>query len=268
MRLGMTYDSSEFWVVLLLSSIFMLLLATPRLSLAGTPELLFDTGSRAYLDGNWFEALNNWRQIENLGYHSGSLYFNIGNAYYKMGEIGEAILYWEKAARLLGDNEDLTANLEVARSRLIDKQDEFVKLPVWNWLDFLLSRFSVGFLTWSGVILCFSLFLVLALRRWIWRGSTSRNWFGRLAWILTVVLVIDLTLVIVHARSEKLRREGVLIAAEAEVLSAPAEGSGKLLFTLHEGAKVKVLRSLKDWHEIEIGKNKQGWLRSGKLGII
>jgi len=89
-----------------------------------------------------------------------------------------------------------------------------------------------------------------------------------IAWVMLVLLVFDLSLIVLQARDDKSRVEGVLIESEAEILSAPAEGTGKLLFTLHEGVKVKVLRSLKGWHEISAGKNRQGWVRSGNIGII
>jgi len=249
-------------------SAFIVFLTFASPLLAGTPELLFEAGNRAYLDGDWRGAIDKWKQVESAGYYSGELYFNLGNAYYKAGESGDAILNWERAARLLGEDRDLAANLAIARSHLTDKLEEPVRLPVWNLLDGLRARFANAALGWIAIVVSFLLFLALGLKRWVWRGATIRSGLRWVAVAAALVLVFDLSLLGLRARDDLSRRAGVLIASEAEVLSAPAEGSGKLLFTLHEGAKVRVHRELQGWYEISVGKDKQGWVKKEAMGII
>ncbi len=235
---------------------------------AGTPEVLFDVGSKAYLDGDWKEALDNWQQVENSGYYSGSLYYNIGNAYFKLNRIGMAILYWERAKRVLGNDEDNQANLDIARQHLVDKQDELVKLPVWKLFDDFRSTVGIKRTVWSSLLFSLLLFLCWGLSRWIWRVGSPNRWIKRLTWLFTFLVIVDLSLITIDARDRNMRREGVLIVSEAAVYSAPAEGSGKLLFSLHEGTKVRVIRILKDWYEIELGSDKKGWIGSDQLEII
>jgi len=235
---------------------------------ADGPELLFEAGNRSYLDGEYQQALDHYLQVESKGFQSGALFYNMGNVYFKQDQLGLAILYWEKAARLLGDDVDLKFNLQIAQARLLDKLDEEVKLPVWNWFDNFRTHFSVGFLTTLAMVLSFVLFGALAVKRWLMRDRAARATLRGLAWLVFALLVVDLALVGVEARSDQLRREGVLIVREAEIISAPAAGTGKLLFTLHEGTKVKVLRELENWTEISIGKKKTGWVRKDQLGVI
>lgn len=246
----------------------LLLLFSSNLLFAGNPELLFEAGSKAYLDGDWNSALGHWQQIEESGFNSGALYYNIGNTFYKTGELGKAILYWERAAKLMGEDGDLTANLEIARAKLIDDLDEPIRLPVWDLFDRLRARFSIGTLAYSGILFCFMAFAAIALRRWIFRNSGIKKGLLILTWVLVILTIFDLSLLTLKARDDLRQREGILIASEAEILSAPAMGTGKLLFSLHEGTKVRIQRELEGWYEISAGKDRQGWIRKGALGVI
>jgi tetratricopeptide (TPR) repeat protein len=235
---------------------------------AGDADLLFEAGNRAYLDGDWGGALDKWLQIEGMGYQGGTLFYNIGNAYYKKSQLGESILYWEKAAQILGEDSDIAANLKIARAGLADKLDEQVRLPVWDWFDNFRARFSSGFISWVAVLLSFLTFGTLAIRRWVWRGALMSARLKVAAIGLAVLLALDLGMIALKMNDESSRRMGVFLTPEAEVLSAPAIGSGKLLFTLHEGTKVRVVRSLEGWYEITAGKDKQGWVKAETIGVF
>ena len=216
---------------------FMFILLLPSHLSAGTPELLFEAGSQA-----------------------GALYYNMGNAYFKSGQLGKSILYWEKAARMMGEDDDLAANLAIARARLADKLDEPVRLPVWDWFDLVRARFSTTALAHAAVIICFLLFVVMALRRWIIKNAAVKRGLLIPIWIIIALLIFDLSLVTLKARDDMHQREGILLVNEADVLSAPA--------SLHEGTKVRIHRELHDWYEISVGKDKQGWIKRDALGVI
>jgi len=235
---------------------------------AGTPELLFEAGSKAYLEGDWQGALGHWEKIEDSGYYSGALYYNMGNAYFKSGEPGRAILYWEKAAKLMGEDGDLAANLEIARARLVDKLDETVRLPVWDWFDWLRARFSNNALAYFAIILCFILFVILAVKRWLVGNLRINRSLLVPIWLIIILLTIDLSLLRLKVRDDLRQREGIVLTTETEALSAPARGTGKLLFTLHEGTKVRINRELEEWFEVSVDKERQGWIRKEDIGVI
>ncbi|MDP8228247.1 MAG: tetratricopeptide repeat protein [Candidatus Electryoneaceae bacterium] len=240
----------------------------PCLLMAASSDMLFEAGNRAYLDGDWHEALSKWNEIETSGRYGGELFYNMGNAYFKIGEIGEAILYWEKATLLMGDDDDLGTNLQIARGLLEDRLDVEVRLPVWDWFDGFRARFSAGLLVGGAILLSFLLFLGLGLRRWFLVSDYSRDWLKWTSWVLVLLLVLNFSLLFLKARDDSTVRYGVLVIPEAEILSAPNVVSGKLLFTLHEGTKVRVVRHLENWYEVSIGKERQGWVEGDALGII
>ncbi|MBM3326833.1 MAG: tetratricopeptide repeat protein [Calditrichaeota bacterium] len=260
-------SSMKFRLILTLTIGFALL-SLPTLVFAGDAELLFEAGNHAYLQGDYAEALEKWKQVESMGIGDGVLFYNLGNVYYKLDHLGEAILYWEKAARRRGEDADISANLAIAHARLADKTEEQVRLPVWDWFDSLRGRFSAAALGWISVILSFALFAALGVKRWLLK---SIFWQARLKWLaafLTIFIALDLGFLTLKARDETSRLQGVMLVPQSEVLSAPTEGSGKLLFTLHEGTKVNVLRRVGGWFEIAISKDKQGWVKEAAVGII
>ncbi len=236
-----------------------------QLSVAGLPEQLFESGSKAYLDGEWEKAIDSWQQIESSGYVGGELFYNLGNGYFQVGKLGYAILYWEKAAHLIGEDEDVSHNLEIARKQLRDKLDGEVRLPVWDWFDNFRAGLSTGILSFGLILITVLLFGVLSLHRWVWRSSSRLKWVTS---VITIILILNLSLLMLRARDDSSNKFGVFIVSEAEVLSAPAIGTGKMLFTLHEGTKVRLIREVDDWFEIDAGKERQGWIKRITVGVI
>ena len=128
--------------------------------------------------------------------------------------------------------------------------------------------FSDLFLSLSSIILCVLIFSGLALRRWVIRREFSRMVLKNSVITLLVLISINLILIFLLARDEHSLRDGIIIQDSAEILSAPATGTGKLLFTLHEGTKVSVIRGMEGWYEISFGSGKQGWVNANKIGVI
>ena len=235
---------------------------------AASPDLLFQAGNKAYLDGDYKKALIVWQQIEAMEYEGDALFYNMGNAYYKLLQTGMAILYWEKALKISGEDEDLKVNLSIAEAHLTDQIEHSVTLPVWDWIAEVRAMFSDLFLSISSVIICLMIFTGLALRRWVIRGDFMQNMLKTSVITLLILISLNLALILLQVRDEHALREGIIIQNTAEILSAPAAGTGKLLFTLHEGSKVSIIRGMEGWYEISFGKDKQGWVNANKIGVI
>ncbi len=237
-------------------------------AVAASPDLLFQAGNKAYLEADYQKALSNWQQIENMEYEGAELFYNMGNSHYKLSHLGMAILYWEKALKISGEDDDLKANLAIAETRLTDQIEKSVSLPVWGWIAEIRSIFSDQLLSVSGVLICLLIFSIMALRRWVVLGVIIQKMLKSSLVALIVLMMLNLTLILLQVRDEAAARQGVIIQHTAEILSAPAEGTGTLLFTLHEGTKVSVLRGMEGWYEISFGSSKQGWVTADKLGVI
>ena len=127
--------------------IFVLLLVSlPLTALASPMEQIAAEGDTAYREGDYDAALEAYHLVLENGYSSGPLLYNIANAYYKRGELGPAILFYERAARKMPHDRDVRYNLSLARSRAVDKIEPPPRLPVWDWLDTLRDLVPPGLL--------------------------------------------------------------------------------------------------------------------------
>ena len=104
----------------------------------------FQNGNRDYAEGKYQQAIEEYSQIINFGYESGELYFNLGNAYYKLDEIGKAILCYEKAKLYMENDESLIQNLEIARLKVIDKIEPVPELFLNIWWRKIVHLFSIN----------------------------------------------------------------------------------------------------------------------------
>ncbi|RKY48241.1 MAG: hypothetical protein DRP91_06265, partial [Candidatus Neomarinimicrobiota bacterium] len=77
-------------------------------------ELLFEKANEKYLNGDYRGAIELYEKILKEGYESDRVYYNLGNAYYRVGELGRAILFYEKALKLNPGDENVRFNLRLA----------------------------------------------------------------------------------------------------------------------------------------------------------
>ena len=97
-------------------------------------ESLIAQANQSYAESNFETAVQLYDSVLTLGYESAGLYFNLGNAYFKLKDIPSAILYYEKAKKLDPNDEDIRFNLELANSRIIDKMEPLPEFFLRSWL--------------------------------------------------------------------------------------------------------------------------------------
>jgi tetratricopeptide (TPR) repeat protein len=247
-------------------SVKLLILFLLVASSARPAEPLYDSANAAYLRGEFELAAKRYESVAETGKVSAALYFNTGNAYFKMGELGAAILNYERAQRLSPGAEDIRENLEFARNRTEDKIDESQEM--------FLQEAARGLHTLQGekgwsitAIMLLTAGLLLVALFFISRKPLIRKtlFFSG----LSLLLFSALSLLTARSAFQELMRkdEAVILSSSATVVSAPAKGS-QGLFVLHEGTKVSILSASGGWTEIRLPNGKTGWLSSSDLVII
>lgn len=241
----------------------LLLAAAP----ADAQNAFFDEGNRLYQAGDFDGALDRYRRILDAGLESGDLHYNIGNTYFRLGELGPAILHYERARRLMPGDDDLLANLALARSLTAD---EIVPRPRF-WL-FRLVDWWVGLLPRAGLLWLVALAWVTAvagaalvvLRPMARAGAWARR-TALAAAAVTVVFGVNL---VVREMDLGAAAEAIVMADEAQVQSAPSDDPALRIFAVHEGAKVRMDRRSGDWVEIVLEDGSVGWMRTRHLEPI
>jgi len=226
----------------------------------------FNAGNQLYQQGQYEQSVEKYQLVLQAGFESGELYFNLGNVYYKLNQLGLARLYYERAAILLKNDEALTDNLALLNQRLIDKIPVPPQFFLFNWWDALLGIFNIHLLTWltAGFFIIFLSFA--ALRRHALKRGRSRQF--RSIYITSLIVLVFIVLIygqkIYRLETEKF---GIILQPSVTSYAEPSI-SGTEVFVLHEGTKVRIERSNSGWYEIKLADGKTGWLNDKNLEII
>ena len=244
----------------------MLVAAGWSLTASAAGNELWQSAAEAYSDGDWQSALEQYRQIEQQGLVSDKLYYNIANAYYKNGELGESILYWEKALKLNPSNADAKFNLDIARESVLDRIEVVPEFILVKWIRDL--KYMLSSNAWAWVALSLMLLVAVALLGFrYFRTLGLRRLAFIVACIFFVMAVSSYLLSLGERRDVVSESEGIVMIPVTSVKSSPGE-EGKSLFILHEGTKVEILDELGSWLKVQISDGRQGWMPSGDVEAI
>ena len=223
-------------------------------------------GDSAYMKNDYASAIQIYEALLNRG-EAADIYYNLGNSYYKAGDISIAILNYERALLLQPGNGDIRANLEIARSKTVDKVEPVPEIFFVSWTKSLINSMSVDSWAVCGVV-CFIL-LIVSLYLFIFSKQIVLKKAGFISGIVFLAVTI-LANVFANQQKDELtnRNSAIVINPSVTVRSTPSE-SGTSLFILHEGHKVGVKDgSMKDWKEIRLEDGKVGWVPASAIEII
>lgn len=227
-------------------------------TLQANNTLLWQKANAYYTTEEYQKAIGVYQQILNSGEESAKLYFNLGNAYYKAGDMNNAILYYERAKLLAPNDEDIAFNLKLANQYVVTSIDELPKPFFLRWKQSIINHYSAD--TWSYISIgAFILFLTL-LGLFIFSRTVS---IRRIAFWIGILAVIFSGFTFSFAAHQKkkldIRDHAIVFCPRVTVKSSPSE-SGTDLFLIYEGLKVQITDSLSTWKEIKLADGNEGWL--------
>ena len=226
-------------------------------------QTTFDEANAAYADGRYDEAAALYQAMIDEQ-PDAVLYYNLGNARFKQGELAQAILNYERALRLKPNYKDAQYNLAFAQSKITDnivEQDFFLS----SWARTVRNGMSES--TWLILSIClFILALAGLLLFLLGREPWLRKTAFHTAWItLLFSLITGLNAWSLHQR-DSLRNEAIITQGVVNAKSSP-DRSGTDLFTLHEGTKVTIRETLGEWSNVRVGQN-EGWIKQQNMERI
>jgi tetratricopeptide (TPR) repeat protein len=222
---------------------------------APSPQTTFYHANALYKDGQYAAAANEYEDLLQVGLASGNLYFNLGNAYFKAGERGKAILNYERARRFIPADPDLAANLSYAQSLT---ETEPCTPGLWQAVLFPLAhRFATSGLVWAtSIVYTLLLFLLTTYRLW----PSRPRWLLYAAAATGVLVLITSTSLLRRLLTDEWQRQGVVVRkGEAPTRFEPAE-NGTVHFVLREGALVRIAGTRENWIEVGRCDGRRGWI--------
>lgn len=230
------------------------------------PQSDINKANKAYQDGFYTTSVDLYEKVIKEGYASSELYYNLGNAYYKLNEIPSSILFYERALKLDPGNEDIIYNLRVANNQIIDKIDQLPELFYERWWDSLKQMLAPDEWAIFSILLITLFFVLIAL---FLLSTSIRVRRGLLTSGVIVLVFTSFVFIIANETYTKAmkKHEAIVFSASLPVKSSPEE-SGTDLFVIHEGLKVEIIDELTGWKEIRIDNGSKGWVKSETITPI
>jgi tetratricopeptide (TPR) repeat protein len=248
----------EFKCIVLL---ILLILGSVRITGASETARTFLDGIKHYKEDRFAEAAAAFSSVADKGIKNGKLFYNIGNAYLKNGDIGNAILWYERSLKLLPHDPDLKFNYEYAQSLTKDEKGD-KEFPLVRILFFWKYLLSQNWIQWSAIC-CNLIFWTLMTVRTIQRKFRFRT-LGHV--ILTLGLVFTLTAVYNDYETD-FTKEAVILPSRVSIRSGLTDDATEL-FVLHAGTKVKIDKEKDAYIRIFFSEGKIGWIKKSDAGVI
>jgi TPR repeat protein len=222
-----------------------------------TPDEQFKTANRLYEKSEFEEALQTYQALLREGFEGAALYFNLGNTYFKKGERGKAILWYERAAQLAPRDTDIQFNLNLANSHIKDQHKDILTHVA---LFFTGKEISITFLLLVWIV--FGLWGSLIIG-WI----NDENWAKLSLSLSQILLVISLAWMGFYWKYQH-QNIGIITSPPGEVRNGPGADYG-VGFTVPEGSKVVILDKRPDWYQIGVPQQGlKGWLPATEVEPI
>jgi tetratricopeptide (TPR) repeat protein len=229
-------------------------------------DQIFEEANALYNNGKYAEAIAKYESILGSKKHSEALYFNLGNANYKLNNIAPSIYYYEKALLLSPNDKDVESNLAFAKNMTIDAFEKVPQVGFSKIVNNLVNRFNTD--TWAKIAIGSAIFFVFLFLMYHFSYSTSKK---RIAFIVSIlslfIACFSIAMAFQKESLDKKDKPAIVFAQESRVKSEANKASEEV-FRLHEGTKVQIIETFEDWYKIQLPDNSLGWIPSKDIKLL
>lgn len=236
-------------------------------------DAIISRADSAYLADDYALSTSLYLKAETESGASSALLYNIGNSYYRQGEIGKAILYYKRSLQLDPTNNDARQNLQFAMTKTVDKQIDNRSVLRKTGDRILFSSSPNGWAMWAlGVFVI----LIGAAAIYVFSESVALRkicFFGGLT-----AVVLDGILIYAACKSASIvddNNAAVVTSPNVQLSTVPRvpKDKSEQAFQLHEGAVVEIVDSVKQlsdsipsmWLEVKVGDVGRGWINGADV---
>ncbi len=247
----------------------LLLLLTFLLPLAGTAKGVPTkaTADSAYAHERYADAARIYRQLISAQGESAQLYYNLGNCYYRQDSVARAVLYYERALLLNPSDRDTRFNLDMARSKTVDRVLPASEMFFVTSYHSLVLSMSVQ--QWAVLALTAFVLMLIGVALYLFARRLTLKKVGFSAAVILLIVCIFANIAAYNQLRHINHRTGAVIMAPSAVVKSTPSNSGTDLFILHEGTRVEIIDdTMREWLEVRLSDGKQGWLRRAEMEVI
>ena len=236
------------------------------LTAQSTLKQLLQAGHSAYYDEDFETAISRYEAVRAKGYESLALYHNLGNAYYRNGNLPMAVLHYERALRLDPDHEQVLSNLEIVKEQLEAANIQVEQSGVVRfWLSVQQLMRTRG---WAILGLLLFWLGIGGLAAWQFAPQRKHRKAGFLAGIIALMICfLPFGLAYGRAQQEFYSQKAVLMTEKTTLHIAP-DAKSEAVRTLYGGETLTILDEISGWYKVELTDTTVGWLPRDVLGEI
>ena len=239
----------------------------PRPAQGETIDDAYRGALKAYYAGNFDDAIKRLERLSALPMHHEDLFYNLGCAYFRKGELGKAIFNFERALTLDPGFEDARFNLETARSMVRQKVKDVLKgVAGETFWGSLLRKLTLGSWWWLFIALWWLTLGVLYGLRFVKPGP-ARAGLIAVNTLLAILALSSGLLLAGKIQAGRGLKEGIVLPEKVAVREGP-DASARTTFKLHAGLKVQLKAESPGWRRIRLANGLEGWIPRGDLGIL
>ncbi|MEA1882490.1 MAG: SH3 domain-containing protein [Candidatus Marinimicrobia bacterium] len=229
-----------------------------------TSDSLFHLANRYYETEQYRQAANHYEILSRQVEHE-DLYLNLGNAYFRMGEVGHAVWAYEKGYALSPRDGDINYNLNYVRTQVRDRI-----LPPDDFFLVAFYRSNIEKLTILDLLILGGLIFIGLGGLYILRiyGTIPKRSGRILNGILLIAVLSTGWIMLDKYWNVSDKQEGIVIASAVDVRSAPIARGENVVFRIHEGTKVDITTSQPGWFEVILLDGKKGWVPEDEVRAL
>jgi tetratricopeptide (TPR) repeat protein len=226
-------------------------------SLFASPKDMLLQGNQLYNNGKYLEALKIYQAIQSQGMQDETLLFNMGNAHYRVGELGNAILFWEKALKYFPRSTEARENLIFAR-----KQNNLPPITSHNSIIEMFKKIGI-----QEFAILFSIIFILMITAIVFSVFKHNNKLLSLKNITFIITICIFTILLYMRWSLFTQPWGIAIGKNILVKSGPAD-TNATLFQVQEGVGIRIERVNGHWYQVTVPGKLSGWVEKKSIGKI
>jgi tetratricopeptide (TPR) repeat protein len=226
----------------------------------------FQTANRFYVDNRFDSALVYYTRIVDAGIRNSAVLYNMGNCHYRLQRPGLARLHYEKAAMLAPNDADIQANIDFIKSIIVDRtvenQDDFEFLTAVTYNIHTLLPLNIQL-----IILCALLFILSLIgSRMLMKKGLARLWLAYAAVLCALLIAVVGISAGYKIYAIESRQYAIIMSQSLDAKNQPA--GTQTLFTVHEGTKLRVNKTVGEWSLVSLPNGASGWVTTASLGRI
>jgi tetratricopeptide (TPR) repeat protein len=212
-------------------------------------ELQLTKANQEYAAGHFKEAIDGYESLAHKGVWSTNLFYDLGNAYFHTGDLGRAILNYERALVLDRHHPEAQANLRIAH-------DEARALEMTPASGERFAQFADANQYAIAAVIAFWLSL-FSIAWWIF----SRRSSGVIVLSILSLSIFGLAVVSIFWLDHGTRGRALAIVTENHVEARLATAdSARSVLALPPGSEIKILSKRGDWIYAALPNDLRGWI--------